>query len=191
MSDIDKTEFTRVLKDWRAGDENARQQLAPVVYNALKLIADRQMNRERANHTLQATVLVNDAYMQLVEGELTWHDSVHFRALAATMMRRSLIDHARQRRAQKRGGGQEALTLIEGQIEDDTNTYDILELEEALTKLGEMDERKARTIELVFFGGLSYEEVAEVLSISKATVDRELRVGKAWLYNQMNPEADA
>lgn len=158
-----------------------------MIYDTLKRIAKRQMSRERKDHTLQATVLVNEAYMQLIKGDISWSDSAHFRAIAAKIMRRTLIDYAREKNAKKRGGDLDRITLMESRIISD-NTVDILELDDAISKLSEFDERKARVIEMIFFGGLSYEEVANVLDISKATVDRELRIAKAWLYNQLHNE---
>ena len=181
-------DVTQLLQQWRAGDAGAMDKLSPLVYNSLKGIARHQMRRERSDNTLQATVLVNEAYMQLIGGEISWSDSAHFRAIAANIMRRTLVDHARERNAQKRGGDVDKLTLMESRVIDNANSLDVLELDEVLKRFAEFDERKARVIELTFFGGMSYQEVGEVLGISKATVERELRLGKAWLYRELNPE---
>jgi len=183
----DTTQVTQLLQQWRSGDAKAEHALTPMIYDTLKRIANRQMSRERKDHTLQATVLVNEAYMQLIKGDISWSDSAHFRAIAAKIMRRTLIDYAREKNAKKRGGDLDRITLMESRVIAD-NTVDILELDDAITKLAEFDERKAKVIEMIFFGGLSYEEVANVLDISKATVDRELRIAKAWLYNQLHDE---
>lgn len=180
----DKHEMTQLIQNWRRGDAASSHQLDAVIYDTLRRIAGGQMSRERANHTLQATVLVNEAFLQLADAEISWADSAHFRGVAAKIMRRILIDHAREKNAAKRGGGVANLTLLESAVEGG-ESFDVLELDEVLQKLAEFDERKAQVIELTFFGGLSYEEVGEVLGISKATVDRELRIGKSWLYKEM------
>lgn len=184
----DKQNMTKLLREWRSGDAKALNKIEPIVYAALKRIARNQMFGERSANTLQATVLVNDAYLQLVEDNVSWVDSAHFRALAAKIMRRTLIDHAREKNALKRGGDKDRLTLMESRIVDSDRQFDVIELDDILEKLAEFDECKAKVIELIFFGGLSYLEVAEVLGISKATVDRELRIGKAWLHKELDPE---
>ena len=180
----DKQELTQLIHQWQAGDVSSSHRLNAVIYDTLRRVAGNQMGRERNNHTLQATVLVNEAFMQLADADISWADSAHFRGVAARIMRRILIDHAREKNAAKRGGGVANLTLMESAVEGGDG-FDVLELDEVLTRLAEFDERKARVVELTFFGGLSYEEVGEVLGISKATVDRELRIGKSWLYKEL------
>jgi len=185
MTDSDKDGMTQLLKDWRGGNPAAREKISPIVYDALKRIAIGQMRKEREGHTLQATVLVNDVYMELLNEDVDWVDSAHFRALSATIMRRTLIDHARGKGRVKRGGDQIAVTLLESRVIDDKDGIDVLTLDDLMNKLASFDERQAKVIELTFFGGLTYAEIAEVLGISKATVDRELRIGKAWLLKKL------
>ena len=182
----DKQDLTQLIKGWRRGDGGAQNKLDAVIYDTLRRVAGNQMRRERANHTLQATVLVNEAFIQLADAEISWSDSAHFRGVAAKIMRRTLIDYAREKNAAKRGGGVANLTLMESVVDGQDDGFDLLELDELLQRLAEFDERKAKVIELVFFGGLNYAEVGEVLGISKATVDRELRVGKSWLYKELS-----
>lgn len=180
----DNHDITQLINDWRNGDDQSQDKLNQVVYDTLKRIARSQMSRERSDNTLQATVLVDEAYMQLVDADISWANSAHFRAVAAKMMRRTLIDHAREKNAQKRGGGTADITLMESRVIG-VDQLSVLELDDVLNKLAAFDERKAKAIELTFFGGLNYEEVGEVLSISKATVERELRIAKAWLHNAL------
>lgn len=185
---MSKEDMTQLLKDWREGDSQALRRIEPIVYETLKRIAIKQMRKERPDHTLQATALVNDAYMQLLGGDINWADSAHFRALSATIMRRTLIDHARAKRTNKRGGDVHKVTLIEANLADEESGIDVLEMDDALNKLAGLDERAAKVIELTFFGGMTYAEVGEVMGISKATVDRKLRIGKSWLYRELHPE---
>jgi RNA polymerase sigma factor (TIGR02999 family) len=175
---------TQLLSDWRAGDEKAINKLMPLVQDNLHQIAANYMRGEQAGHTLQATALVNEAFMRLIDVQLTWQNRAHFIAIAARTMRRILVDHAKAKHRDKRGGDARKITLYETRIGTDTEP-DILELEEVMTRLEQFDARKAQIIELSFYGGLTYEEIAEVLSISEATVDRELRFAKAWLYREL------
>jgi RNA polymerase sigma factor (TIGR02999 family) len=176
---------TQLLHEWRAGNREALNQLTSLVYDELRRLAGHHMKSERTSHTLQPTALVNEAYLRLVEMDVSWQDRSHFFAVAARLMRRILVDHAKGRRREKRGGGQLRVTLDEriGASEPDA---DILALEDAITTLSTFDERKVRIIELHFFAGLTYDEMAEALGISAATVHRELRLAKAWLYHQLN-----
>ena len=181
---VPSPELTQILKIWKNDKASTDQNMEQVIYDTLRRVAHRYMNSQPEDHTLQATILANDAYLKLSEAPLEWADSAHFRATAATIMRRILIDYAREKNAQKRGGGNDNVSLCE-KIADESNQFDVIELDQLLAKMAEFDERKAKVIELSFFGGLKYDEVADVLEISKATVERELRIGKAWLYKEM------
>jgi RNA polymerase sigma factor (TIGR02999 family) len=177
-------EITKLLSAWQAGNRAALDELAPRIHDELYRLAQRYMRGESAGHTLQATALVNEAYLRLAGSEQPWQNRAHFLGVAAQMMRRILVDHARARGSQKRGSNRTHVNLDEVTIfagADDT----VMELDDALRKLAEFDERKARLIELRFFGGLTYEEAAEVLSISTTTLDRELRLAKAWLKQEL------
>jgi len=176
---------TQLLVDWRGGRETALEELMPVVYDELRRIAARQMRRERMGHTLQATAVVNEAYIRLVDARVDWNDRVHFYAVAARLMRRMLVDHARARHREKRGGPATLLTLNEDLAGASEAGVDVMELDMALQKLAETDERKSRVVELHYFGGLNYEETAAALGVSEATVDRDLRLAKAWLHREM------
>jgi RNA polymerase sigma factor (TIGR02999 family) len=180
------SEFTQLLGAWREGkDETALDRLMPLVYDELRRLAARRLDLERTGHTLQPTALVHEAYVRLVEGEVSFNDRAHFFALAARIMRRVLVDHARARISDKRGGGRANITLREGSAAVDPETIDLLALDEALSRLGELDPRMARVIELHYFGGLTYAETSTALCISEATVDRQLRLAKAWLAEQL------
>jgi len=176
---------TRLLQDWRGGDAAALDRLTPLVYDSLRQLAKRHMRGERADHTLQATAVVHEAYAQLVEMEVAWQDRAHFYALAARMMRRILVDYARSRRRAKRGGDRERVTLAESQLAAGAADLDLLALDDGLQRLAAFDERKAQVVELHFFAGLNYDETAAALGISPATVDRDLRLAKAWLYREL------
>jgi RNA polymerase sigma factor (TIGR02999 family) len=182
---------TQLLFDWRAGNQQALEELMPMVYDTLRQLAGRYMRNEKQNHTLQATAIVNEAYMKLADVDVPWADRAHFIAIAAKAMRRILVDHARQKNRQKRGGDVSMVTLYDSRIQGMDDNIDVIELEEALEKLAVFDERKAKAIELLFFGGLTYDEIAEVLGVSAATVDRELRFAKAWLYSNLTQTAPA
>ncbi|MHC4928997.1 MAG: sigma-70 family RNA polymerase sigma factor [Planctomycetota bacterium] len=179
--------LTQLLVDWRAGNEEALNQLLPCIHSSLRQIAGRYMRGENAGHTLQATALVNEAFIKLVDADIAWQNRAHFMALSARAMRQILVDHARANRSDKRGGSAIAVTLHETRLGDQGQTDpDILALENALEQLVQIDPRKAQAIELSFYGGLTYNEIAEALAISPATVDRELRFAKAWLYSQLS-----
>jgi RNA polymerase sigma factor (TIGR02999 family) len=183
------SQVTQLLIDWRAGEEQALNRLLPLVQDNLHQLAGKFMRSENAGHTLQATALVNEAFLRLVDAKVTWQNRAHFIAIAAKTMRRILVDHAKAKRRDKRGGDAVHVTLHDTRI-GSNNEPDILDLEEVLTRLAEFDERKAQVIELSFFGGLTYDEIAEVLEISAATVDRELRFAKAWLYRELAEESN-
>lgn len=176
-------DVTGMLLDWSQGDARAAEELFPLVYDELHRLAQRQMRRERADHTLQATALVNEAYMRLVDqSRVRWQNRAHFFGVAAQLMRRILIKHAERRNAAKRGAGQRELPLDEALIVTDERAAELIALDRALNDLALIDERQSRIVELRFFGGLSVEEIGVALGISPATVKREWRVAKAWLY---------
>lgn len=178
--------LTALLLKWGQGDEQALERLVPLVHRQLKQIARRCMAGERAGHSLQATALVNEAYVRLIDGTaVQWQDRAHFLAVAARVMRRVLVDHARARGNQKRGGGAARVTLDEALVVAGDSRQDFVALDDALQALAAFDERKSRVIELRFFGGLSVEETAAVLAVSRDTVMRDWRLAKAWLQREM------
>lgn len=176
---------TELLGSWRSGDEHALEALTPLVYDELRRLAQRYMRRQRPGHTLQATALVNEAFVRLIGVDVPWNDRNHFFAVAARLMRRILIDYAKARHSEKRGGGVVPCTLHDDEIASDVPSGDILAIDEALTRLAGVDPRKSDMLVLHFFGGLTYEEIAETLDVSQATVHRDLRLGKAWLHNEI------
>jgi RNA polymerase sigma factor (TIGR02999 family) len=176
---------TGLLASWRAGNKDARTELIPVVYDELHRLAERNLRRERTDHTLQATALVNEAYLRLVGAEVPWEDRAHFFAVASRVMRQILVDYARAKGRKKRGADFARVTLDESLAASPQRASDLVALDEALELLAKQDERKARVVELHYFGGLGYEEVARVLDVSVATVNRDLRMAKAWLYSKM------
>ena len=186
----DKNQVTNLLIAWQGGDEAALEQLSPYIYQELRRLARRAMDGESAGHTLQTTALVHEAFVRLVGAEVSYQGRQHFFALAARMMRRILVDHARAKRRAKRGSGGVHLPL---HAADDaeaqpsvTDAETVIELDDALTKLAAFDARMAETVELIYFGGLSYEETAAALGISRAAVFEDLRFAKAWLRNAMS-----
>ena len=179
--------LTQLLIDWRGGSEAALGQLMPLIHTNLHQLANKYMRDENAGHTLQATALVNEAFIKLVNADITWQNRAHYLALSARAMRQILVDHARSKRCDKRGGDAVAVTLHETRLIDQgQHNPDVLVVEEALEQLSKIDPRKAQVIELSFYGGLTYDEIAEALEISPATVDRELRFAKAWMYRQLS-----
>jgi RNA polymerase sigma factor (TIGR02999 family) len=184
--------LTALLLEWSKGDENALERLVPLVHRELKLIARRCMAGERAGHSLQATALVNEAYVRLIDGKaVQWQDRAHFLAVAARVMRRILVDHARSRGYKKRGGGAARVTLDEALVVASDSRQDFVALDDALQALAAFDERKSRVIELRFFGGLTVEETAAVLNVSRDTVMRDWRLAKAWMQREMRGAGDA
>lgn len=180
-----KGDVTRLLMRWRAGDRQALDELLPLVYEELRGLAARHMRGERSSHTLQTTALVHEAFLRMVPMEVPWHDRVHFMRVAATCMRRILVDHARARLSARRGGGGVRVTLDDAAVLSERSPADLAALDEALCRLARLDARKGEMIELHFFGGLTQDEIAEALGISRSTVDRELRQGRAWLYREL------
>jgi RNA polymerase sigma factor (TIGR02999 family) len=175
-----------LLLKWGQGDERALERLIPLVHRELHQIARRCMARERAGHSLQATALVNEAYVRLVDGKaVAWNDRTHFLAVAARVMRRILVDHARAKHYQKRGGQAVRVTFDEALVVTDKPRQDVVALDDALEALAKFDERKSRVVEMRFFGGLSVEETASVLNVSPDTVMRDWRLAKVWLRREM------
>ena len=177
---------TGLLLQWGQGDKSALEQLIPLVHEELQRIATRCMAGERVGNSLQATALVNEAYVRLVNGKaVEWNDRSHFLAVAARVMRRILVDHARAKHFQKRGGDATRVTLDEGLIVASAPGPDFVDLDDALAALAKFDERKSRVVEMRFFGGLTVEETAAVLKISPATVMGDWRLAKAWLKREI------
>jgi RNA polymerase sigma factor (TIGR02999 family) len=187
MPTISPQEVTRLLADWGSGDRSALDKLFPLVHAELRRIARRQMSHERAGHTLQATALVNEAYLKLAGQEgFEWHDRAHFYAVCAQVMRHILIDHARGHARDKRGGGAIQVSLNEVAVMAGEQAENFIALDEALRALEALDPQKGRIVELRYFGGLSVKETAEVLKISPRTVRREWQRAKAWLYRMIS-----
>ena len=177
---------TGLLLAWGKGDEAALERLMPLVERELHRIARRCMAGERPGHSLQATALVNEAYLRLIDVQhVNWQDRAHFLAMSARLMRRILVDWARSKRYQKRGGGAPKVTFDEALPVTDERGTNLVALDEALEALAKFDERKSKVIELRFFGGLSVEETAEVLKVSADTVMRDWKLAKAWLFREM------
>lgn len=181
-----RAEVTGLLRAWSSGRAEALDSLIPVVHQELKQIAAGYMRRERPEHTLQATGLVNEAYLRLVEQHnVTWHDRRHFYGIAAQCMRRILVDYARQRKAEKRGGDQTFVTIDESVDASTPRGIDLIALDDALAALAELDPRQAQVVELRYFGGLSIAEAAEQLDVSVATVKRDWESARVWLTCQL------
>ena len=179
-------DVSQLLLAWSDGDRRALEELMPLVYDELRRLARRYMGRERRGHTLQTSALVNEAYLRLVDQrEVRWQSRAHFFGIAAQLMRRILVDHARRRGYEKRGGGALQVSLDEAMIVSQDRAAEVVALDEALRALAEIDARKSQIVELRFFGGLSIEEAAEVLQVSPGTVMREWTLAKAWLKREM------
>lgn len=179
-------DVTRLLQDWRDGNEAALEKLTRVVYDELRRLANRYLRGERRNHTLQGTALVHEAYMRLVGyTELEWQNRAHFFGVAARIMRQILIDHARKRQSDKRGGGREDLPLDEAVVFSTERPESLVALDDALEALAEVDPQKSRVIELRYFGGLGVEEISEVTALSISTVRRHMRLAEAWLHREL------
>ena len=180
----DVTEVTQLLAAWSEGDASALERLLPLIQNELHQLAHRYMNRERSNHTLQTTALVNEAYLKLVDQRVNWRNRSHFFAIAAQIMRRILIDHARKHLGPERGGGK-ILSLEDVAVISDERANELVALNEALEELARLDPRKARVVELRYFGGLGVNEIAAVMKVSPDTVTREWRRAKAFLRREL------
>ncbi|MBA4182404.1 MAG: sigma-70 family RNA polymerase sigma factor [Acidobacteria bacterium] len=180
-------QITQLLKQWSDGKREVLESLMPLVYDELRRQASRFLIKERSNHTLQTTALINEAYLKLInQREVVWQNRAHFYAIAAQAMRRILVDYARQRQREKRGGKAEDLPLEEAiSIVSQEKSVDLVALDNALTRLEKFDERQARVVELRYFSGLSLDETAEVLGVSNVTVRRDWNVAKAWLFQEI------
>ena len=184
-------QITQLLKKWSEGNQEILDKLMPLVYEELRRQASRYLRRERSNHTLQTTALIHEAYLKLVDQkEVEWQSRSHFFAIAAQAMRRILVDYARERHREKRGGAAENLPLEEAlMISSQEKSVDLVALDEALNRLAEFDERQARVVELRYFSGLSIEETADILGVSNVTVRRDWNMAKAWLHQQITGKA--
>lgn len=178
--------ITHLLKEWSDGDERALDKLTPLVYDELRRQASRYLRRERRGHTLQTTALINEAYLRLIDArDVHWQGRAHFFAIAANLMRRVLVDHARRRDAEKRGGSGLRLTLDEGLAVAKETDVDLLAIDEALDRLAKIDPQQARVVELRFFSGLTVDETAAALGVSPKTVKRDWSVARAWLRREI------
>jgi len=182
-------EITELLVAWGAGDRAALDKLTPLVYDELHRLAHQYMRRERPGHTLQTSALLNEAFVRLVDQrDVQWRNRAHFFGIAAQMMRRILVDYARSRHYAKRGGGGQRVSLDEAALVSKSRAAEVIELDDALTALADVDQRKSQIVELRFFGGLSIEEAAEVLGVSPGTVMRDWTLAKAWLHRRISKQ---
>ncbi len=182
-------EITRLLVAWSEGDQSALDQLAPLIHSELHRLAHHYMSRERPGHLLQTSALINEAYLRLIDWKnVRWQNRAHFFGVAAQLMRRVLVDFARERQYLKRGGGSLQVSLSEAASFVVNPNADLVALDEAITALAQVDSRKAQVVEMRFFAGLSVEEVADVLKVSKDTVMRDWRLAKVWLLREMGRE---
>lgn len=189
MNQSPRQEFSALLRAWSSGDESALNRLIPIVYEELHRLAHGYMKREHAGHTLQTTALVNEAYMRLVDANLVeWQNRAHFFGIAAKLMRRILVDFARSRGYQKRGGNVRKVELDEALVVSSEPDQDLVHLDDALNALAEFDLRKARVVELRYFAGLSVEETAGVLKVAPITVIRDWNMAKLWLLKELKKE---
>jgi RNA polymerase sigma factor (TIGR02999 family) len=191
MEETESTpDVTGLLVDWSNGDQAALEELMPLVYGELRRLAGAHLRRERCAQTLQSTALVHEAFLRLVnQNNVHWRSRAHFYGIAARMIRRILVDHARAQHAVKRGAGAVKLELDNAMAASEQRELDLLALDDALLRLAGMDERQGRIVELRFFAGLSVEETAEVMQLSTATVKREWSSARAWLYREMSKPA--
>ena len=191
MSGEAQHEVTQILHEWSGGDANAPERLMPFVYDELRRLARSFLAKERDDHTLQPTALVHEAYVRLVDQtRVNWQNRAHFYGIAASMMRRVLIDHARAHAAEKRGGGAVRLSLNDVQVPLEQRAADFVALDEALKRLSQFDERKSRVVEMRFFGGLNDEEIAEVLGVTTRTVLRDWKKARLWLYRELSNDVN-
>lgn len=192
MGTASSQEITRLLMAWRDGDNGALEALVPLIYHELHRLARRYMQMERRDHTLQTTALVNEAYLQLVkQRDANWHGRAHFFAASAQAMRHILVDMARTRKRQRRGGDAAKISLDDAVVFTPERASELVALDEALTSLAKLDERKSRIVEMRYFAGLTIQETAEVLKLSHATVEREWQRAKAWLLLELNNQHSA
>src|SRR6516165_4071020 len=187
---VSRQRVTELLEQWSHGDDAALAELTPLVYEELRRLAHNYMGGQRPNHTLQTTALVNEVYLRLADQtNPRWQNRVHFFAVAARAMRQILVSYARSQRSQKRGGGAFKVDLDEAALVSPQESKEIVDLHEALERLATLDSRKAQIVELKYFGGLNYDEMAEVLKISSITVRRDWRFARAWLYTELRDTA--
>jgi RNA polymerase sigma factor (TIGR02999 family) len=187
----ERVQVTELLQAWSQGDQASLEKLTPLVYQELHRLAQKYMGGERADHTLQATALVHEAYLRLIDAsQMRWQNRAHFFAVSAQLMRHILVDFARAHRSVKRGGDAERISLDEALVIAQEQHGDLLALDVALSSLASVDERKSRVVELRFFGGLSVEETAEVLKVSPDTVMRDWRLAKLWLLREITKNSD-
>ena len=188
MTTPSSSEVTQLLRAWSEGDQEALDKLVPLVQAELRRLARRYMSQERPDHTLQATALINEVYLRLIDWRnVRWQDRAHFFGVSAQLMRRVLVDHARRHHYRKRGGDAVKVDLEEAAIVAPERDADFVAIDEALTRLAALDPRKSQIVELRFFGGLSVEETAEVVKVSPRTVKREWSLARAWLYSELSP----
>lgn len=186
MSSDPQHEVTQILQNWSGGDSEAPARLMPFVYDEMRRLARVFLAKERGNHTLQPTALVHEAYVRLIDQtRVNWQNRAHFYGIASSMMRRVLIDHARAHVTDKRGGANIRLSIDDVQVPVEERAAALLDLDDALERLKEMDERKCKIVEMRFFGGLSDEEIAEVLDVSTRTVLRDWKTARLWLYREL------
>jgi RNA polymerase sigma factor (TIGR02999 family) len=191
MTTADPHDLTGLVRDARQGDPTAVERLFPLVYEELRRIASQGLARERSGHTLNTTALVHEAYLKLVDQDrASWNDRAHFLAVAATAMRRILVDHARRQKRQKRGGGRRAVTLDEARVAAGQQAEDLLALDQALSELAIVSERLSRVVECRYFAGLTIDETAAVLGVTGRTVDRDWQKARAWLYARLHEVED-
>src|SRR6478736_2449155 len=188
---ISQQRVTELLQRWSQGDGAALTELTPLVYEELRRLAHHFMDGQRSDHTLQTTALVNEAYLRLADQtNPSWQNRAHFFAVAARAMRQIVVDYARSQQSQKRGGGALKIELDEAAIVSPEQSQEIIDLHEALERLGTLDSRKGQVVELKYFGGLNYDEIAEVLKISPVTVRRDWEFAKLWLYTELKESAN-
>ncbi len=186
MPEIASRQISHLLIDWSKGDQFALEQLMPLVYEELRRMARRYMRAQSPGHTLQTTELIHEAFLKISKGgERNWENRAHFFGVAARAMRQILVDYARSKSRQKRGGWQERVTLAEGVLTTNNNSKELLALDDALQKLEQIDARRSRVVELKFFGGLTVEEITEVLKISPETVNRDWQFARTWLLREL------
>jgi RNA polymerase sigma factor (TIGR02999 family) len=189
MSEINPNQVTQLLVQWSNGDEFALERLMPLVYDELRLIARRYMSGQNDQHTFQTTDLIHEAYLKLAgEENREWENRSHFFGVAAKAMRHILIDHARTRQRKKRGGSKHKISFREGNVISPERAGEFIALDDALNKLEELDERKARVVEMRYFGGLTIEETAEILKVTSRTVKRDWKFSKTWLLRELSEE---
>ena len=186
----ESTDITALLNAWGDGDKAAGDALAPLVYDELRRIADRLFRSETPGHVLQPTALVNEAFAKLIDADISWNDRAHFFAVAARMMRRLLINHAKASAAVKRGGDALRVTFDESQLPANAGDIQLIRLTDALEDLEKLNARKAKLIELFYFGGLTVDEIQSVTDLSPATIGRDLRFARAWLFDHLSTDSD-